>query len=244
MPTLAQILAIEKGTKTNAHRDLTALYQKLDKAPLFSGLIKTYAPKDEEGERQPNQSQKVQMTVAQVLETITTTLTDLFDITATKDVCNTGAFADVAVDGVTLLAQVPVTYLLFLEKQLKDLHDVARKLPTLDPSETWTENAAQGYFESADSVTTSTKKLPRTLEKSPATDKHPAQVEVWYEDTPVGTWTTRKLSGAMEPHAQRELLSRIETLQQAVKYAREQANTNPVTKQEVGKEIFSYLFGA
>ena len=37
---------------------------------------------------------------------------------------------------------VPVTYLLFLEKQLVDLHTFVKKLPVLDASETWVFDAS------------------------------------------------------------------------------------------------------
>jgi len=35
------------------------------------------------------------------------------------------------------VGHVPATYLLFLEKQLTDLHTLVSKLPVLDASETW-----------------------------------------------------------------------------------------------------------
>ena len=39
------------------------------------------------------------------------------------------------------------------------------------------------------------------------------------------------------------LLERVEKLQQAVKFAREEANNTEVTDQKVGAAIFGYLFG-
>ena len=42
-----------------------------------------------------------------------------------------------------------------------------------------------------------TKKVPRNHVKAEATEKHPAQVEVYYEDVAVGYWTTVKFSGAL-----------------------------------------------
>lgn len=59
-------------------------------------------------------------------------------MTATREWANRLAAADVVVDGTVLLPQVPVPYLLFLEKQLTDLHTFVRKLPVLDASEAWT----------------------------------------------------------------------------------------------------------
>ena len=47
-------------------------------------------------------------------------LTRLFDVTLTKDTANCTARADVKIGDSVLLPAVPVTYLLFLEKQLTD----------------------------------------------------------------------------------------------------------------------------
>jgi hypothetical protein len=40
-----------------------------------------------------------------------------------------------------------------------------------------------------------------------------------------------------------ELLERVEALQTAVKFAREEANGTTVTDQHVGEAVFGYLFG-
>jgi hypothetical protein len=39
-----------------------------------------------------------------------------------------------------------------------------------------------------------------------------------------------------------ELVERVEKLQQAVKFAREEANNAEVTQQKTGEKIFGYLF--
>ena len=88
-----------------------------------------------------------------------------------------------------------------------------------------------------------TKKVPRNHVKAEATEKHPAQVEVYYEDVPIGYWTTVKFSGALPARRVNELLERVEKLQQAVKFAREEANGTEVTDQRVGDAVFGYLFG-
>ncbi|CAO0825095.1 putative protein OS=Streptomyces microflavus OX=1919 GN=Smic_16870 PE=4 SV=1 [Streptomyces microflavus] len=88
-----------------------------------------------------------------------------------------------------------------------------------------------------------TKKVPRNQLKAEATEKRPAQVKVSYEDIPIGYWTTVKFSGALPARRVNELLDRIEKLQQAVKFAREEANGADVTDQRVGDAVFGYLFG-
>ena len=239
---LNQIVAVEKGVKGKSNREFTEIYHTIQKAPLLSGIVRTYQPKDEEGDHLPSESTLVQVKVENTLTYLADTLTRLFDVTLTKDATNCVAKADVTVDGQTILSDVPVTYLLFLEKQLTDLHTFAAKLPTLDPAETWEYNSATGTFATTPTLTTRTKKIPRNHVKAAATDKHPAQVEIYHEDVIVGTWTTIKFSGALPQDRVNDILARVEKLSTAVKFAREEANNTEVVDRKAGESIFGYLF--
>nr|WP_233508231.1 hypothetical protein [Spongiactinospora gelatinilytica] len=115
MTKLNQILAVEKGVKSDVQRKVTDAYQQIQKAPLLSGISRTYQPIDDEGEQLPPEATRVQVQAETVLKGVGEVLTRLFDVTATKDWANCAAKADVMVDGSVLLADVPVTYLLFLE---------------------------------------------------------------------------------------------------------------------------------
>jgi hypothetical protein len=169
-------------------------------------------------------------------------MTRLFDVTATKDWANCTAKADITVDGRTILRDVPVSYLLFLEKQLTDLHTFVKKLPVLDAAEAWTFDDSADCWKTEPVRTNRSKKVPRNHVKAEATEKHPAQVEVYYEDIAVGHWTTVKFSGALPAKRVNELLDRVERLQRAVKFAREEANGAEVTDQRTGDAVFRYLF--
>jgi hypothetical protein len=242
MAKLNQIIAVEKGVKGQSLRDLTDAHQILQKPALLSGIARTYRPKDEEGEQLPPESTKVQVKADEVIRKTGEILTKLFDVVASKDWANTQAKADVIVDGQVLLAQVPATYLLFLEKQLVDLLTFVRKLPVLDASETWVFDASSDSWATEPVQTSKTKKIPRNHVKAEATEHHPAQVEVYYEDVVVGYWRTVKFSGSLPANRVNELTERVEKLQQAVKFAREEANNLEVQDQRVGAKIFQYLF--
>ena len=239
---LSQIIAIEKGVKSKSYAELTQAHHDVQKQPLLTGLSRTYQPKDEDGEQLPPESTRVQVKAEDVLRQIATGLTRLFDVTATKDWANCVARADVVVEGTTLLRDVPVSYLLFLEKQLTDLHTFIKKLPKLDAAESWTFNESADCWSTDPVRTIRTKKVPRNHVKAEATDKHPAQVEVYYEDVAIGYWTQTKFSGALPAQRVNELVERVEKLSQAVKFAREEANTFEVTDQRVGDAVFGYLF--
>jgi len=243
MARLNQIIAVEKGVKSRSFQELTEAHHALQKPALLAGIARTYQPKDEEGEQLPPEATKVQVKAEEIIRQTGGILTRLFDVTATKDWTNCTARANVVLDGQPLLTQVPVTYLLFLEKQLVDLHTFVRKLPVLDAADSWTYDASIDCWATEPVQTVKTKKVPRNHVKAEATEKHPAQVEMYYEDVVVGHWKTVKFSGALPARRVNELLERVEKLQQAVKFAREEANGVDVTDQEVGDRVFRYLFG-
>jgi hypothetical protein len=242
MARLNQIIAVEKGVKSRSFQELTEAHHALQKPALLAGIARTYRPKDDEGEQLPAESTKVQIKAEEIIQQTAAILTRLFDVTATKDWTNCVARADVIVDGQTLLAQVPVTYLLFLEKQLVDMHTFIKKLPTLDASESWSFDASADCWATEPVQTVKTKKIPRNHVKAEATDKHPAQVEVYYEDVAVGFWRTVKFSGSLPAKRVSELLERVEKLQQAVKFAREEANNAEAVDQKLGERVFQFLF--
>ena len=243
MAKLNQIIAVEKGVKSRSFAELTDAHHAVQKTALLSGIARTYQPKDEEGEQLPPESTRVQVRAEEVLRQVSVTLTRLFDVTATKDGTNCTARADVVVDGETLLSDVPVSTLLFLEKQLVDLHTFVKKLPVLDAAEAWAFNDSANCWATEATRTLRTKKVPRNHVKAEATEKHPAQVEMYFEDVPVGTWTTVKFSGALPAKRVSELLERVERLQHAVKFAREEANATEAIDRKIGETVFGYLFG-
>jgi len=243
MGQLNKIVAVEKGVKSRAHAALTDAHHQLQKGPLLSGLARTYRPKDDEGEQLPPESTRVQLRSDDIIKEVVTALTRLMDVTLTKDVANGIAKANIIVGGDVLAYDVPVTYLLFLEKQLIDLHTFVSKLPALDPSEAWTYDDVAEAWATAPASTTRSKKVPRNHVRAEATDRHPAQVEMYSEDVLAGYWTTVKYSGALPRARISEIKARVVTLAEAVKVAREQANMELVTDQVIGAKIFSYVFG-
>lgn len=146
MPRLNQIIAIEDGTKKKEYADLTKQHQILQKSELFNGFLYSYTPNDSEGQVYPDEKKIVQSNAKEIVSFVKVQLSEFFDIVATKDTGNTQAKADIVVDGVIIAAQVPVTYMLFLEKQLNDLRVFITKLPVLDPSKSWKFDDAKDMY--------------------------------------------------------------------------------------------------
>lgn len=241
MPKLNQIVAVEKGLKARTAGALTKIYHDLQKPTLFAGISRKYTPVDDDGDRLPPESTLVQQNVDASLRSAADQLTKLFDVVATKERGNTEAFADVVVDGVTVVESATVPLLLFLEKQLGDLRTVVSKVPTLDPSEAWSADGNSRGWRTDAVETTRTRKVPKTLVRYEATDKHPAQTEVYMVDEVVGHWATTKFSGALSPARRDQLVARIDALADAVRRAKEDANGTEVVQQHIGADVFAFL---
>ena len=240
---LNQVIAVEKGQKNEAYKEFTRLHQLAQKEALTKGLVKKYRPNNEEDtDVLPGETTRVQVKVSDVIEEVSSVLGKLFDVTATKDIGNLAATADIIVDEKTLAARLPATYLIFLEKQLTDLRTFIRALPTLDLGDSWQLDVNDNLYKTKELETSRSKKVLKVLEKSPATDKHPAQTETYTDDVPVGKWITVKMSGALPQVQVNEMLSRLDKLVTAVKFARQTANEVEVVSQKEGALILDYIF--
>ncbi len=245
MTTQAQINALLTGAKPDTERKFTDLHRQAQPGAHLGGVRRSYQPYDEEGERLPSEKNYPQVVVEGLFGQVAGVLGRLFDLQFTQDATNCVARADVRVDGVVILEDVPATYLLFLEKKLIDVRTFIRKLPKLDDAERWTlDPDGDGWYESEPAQTVRTKKVPKVFTKwTPPTPeyKQEAQVEVFTEDIGLGTWTTVKLSGAVPGARIRELDTRVGKLIDAVKLAREEANATTAVDRSA-QQVFDYLF--
>lgn len=245
MTKLNQIIAIENGEKARVNKATAPLFHALKTDGMFAGLTRTYDPVDDAGEQLPDESARVKATVTNIINLFVKNSTRLLDLTATKDNTNTQAFADVVVNDEVIIANAPVTFLLPFEKYLsQEVRGLIESLPVLDAAQDWSPSEAEreGIYETPVVRRHRTKKVNKVLELSPATDKHPAQVQLVAEDVLAGYWNEKKFSGAIPASRKTELMERVEALIQAVKIAREAANDTEVTDLKVGEAVFDYLF--
>lgn len=238
---LSQVIAIEKQIKSKVNSEGAELHKANQKPDLFNGMSRTYEKKDEEGEDLPGEQKLVQQRAPENLQRWTSIWTELLDVVATKDWGNAGMTADLVVEGETLLEQVPVTYLIWLEKQLDDFRTFVGKLPVLDPGKSWRHEESSGLYVTEPVRTARHKKVPRVLLKVEATEHHPAQADVVHDDVLVGYWSNVSTSGAMPDSRRRQLLDRVDALKKAVKQAREEANSNKVDELQIGKKVADWI---
>lgn len=242
MPCLHQIVAIEKGAKARTESALTSIHKSNQKAELFAGQSRVYAPLKDDGDKLPDDNVRVQLQADKVLKQVAKLWGEVFDVTAARDFTNCIARADVVVDGQTILKDVPATHLLFLEKKLLDVRTLVAELPTLDPSFKWDLDVNSGLYQSNTVQTMKTFKEESIVITVQPTKEHPAQTAKMTKDVNIGVWSTTKISGALPIPRKEELAERVERLIKAVKFARETANTAEVPViQSVGDAIFGYL---
>lgn len=242
MPKLNQIVAIEKGVKSRTTRTITDIHQACQKPALFNGMERTYRSKDDDGDQFPAEQTRVQQVAATLVKQAIKEWRDIFDVVATKDVGNTHAAADVRVNGTTLLTGMPVTFLLFLEKQLVDIRTFIQKLPTLDPAKEWHKDENFSLFRTDKRESIKTKKVPRAMVLHEGDKDHPAQTAMVSEDVIIGHWEHTDLSSAITETRQATLLDRVEDLITSVKMAREAANNTEVEHQQAGAAVLDWLF--
>lgn len=244
MAKLNQIVAIEKGIKSRACAEISDLYKTVQKNELFNGFNRTYEPLNDGSESLPDEKVKVKYSVEEIVNRITEVQTELFDITYRKDATNCEALADVYIEDELVLEEIPVTNLLFMEKQLVDLRTFISNLPVLDDADDWTADINSGLYKSDIVRTHRNKKVDKPVVLYDATPHHPAQTAMVTEDVLVGYWKNQKVSGAIPKNRKQELLLRVEKLLKAVKCAREEGNSREeVSNKNVGSKILGYIFG-
>lgn len=244
---LHEVVAILKGVKARSYSELGEIHKENQKGALFNGMTKEFQPKDADGETFPPESQKVQRIAEDALKKARRLRTEALDTEATQEFGNLDAKADVVVDGQVILAGIPATLLIRLEKELTDFRTFVSEMPTLDDAKSWAKDPNSAMYRSDTSITHKTKKVQRAIVKYDAVIKDglalPAQTEMITEDVVTGHWSTTHLSGALPVPRRDELLEKVDRLRDAVKQARARANDTSVYRKEIGGAIFSYLLG-
>lgn len=244
MGKLHEVLSVEadhKGKSEAIRKE--ALHTFTKKQSHFHGQVRTYAPAEEGGQPFPREFSPRNETVPDKLAFALKHYGRFVDIQFQKESTNTKAYADVVIDGDTVLDSVPVGALLNLEHHLDDLRDLLKALPTLDPSEEWSPAPEEGrhVYRAEPRQTHKTEKITEPLVLHEGNEHHPPQVTQASKNIVVGTWETRKTSGEVTPAEKAEYLERCDKWSDAVKRARVRANMTDAVNTTVADTIFSHI---
>lgn len=248
---LHQLLAVMAGKKTQVQDELTRLYRETaaTQESAFRGLVRSYTPLDEEGEQLPSEQQFVQRRAYRLLSEFCDLAQGLCELVARQDLTNCEAKAPIVLHAdtvvqVQLTDPLPVSTLLYLEKRFSDLLTFVSQLPVLPADREWRFDDAANCYVTAPVTTMRTKKVLKNHVRAEATDKHPAQVDTYTEDVTIGTWRKVDHSGAI-PVSQRDAIVRqVQAISDAIKLAREQANTAEVVAVVPLSKLFTSVLDA
>lgn len=242
---LGQVVAIQQDVSTSSMARLTKAYHALDVPNMFDGMRGDYDPiGDAETDKLPPEGNEVQATVDAMFTAAREALTDLFDITAARDFTNSSgnAVADVVVGESVLVKGASMPYLLWLGRQLDHINTFVERIPTHAPDTTWSLHESRGVWVSAPVRRLRTVKVPKVVQLAPATPQHAAQVQMFHEDVPHGTWNRVRYTGAIPVERKETLLRRINTLRAALHVARGVCNMAEAVDPKPGARILGYLF--
>ena len=109
----------KKGIKQKLNTEGAELHKMNQKPDLFSGMVRNYEKSHDDGEDLPSEDKKVLGLASSNLVKFACLWAELANVTATKDFGNVSAFGKLDVGGEEV--SVPVSYLIWMEKQLDDM---------------------------------------------------------------------------------------------------------------------------
>lgn len=246
---LHELLAVEgdlKGEKNKIKEEAVVAFSK--KSNLFLGAIRTLEMFDEarkEEEPAGTERQEIATTVPAKLDYMSRAFTRFWDAKLQKETANQEARADVVIGKSVFIKDMPVTFLLGMEEELKQLRVTCDGIPTLQPGIEWIRDSQKGigYWKALHPITKhKTEKIIQSKIIVPPTTEHPAQIREWTEDMPVGRYVTESWSGMISPAEKSNILGKIDIILRAFKKARQRANNQEVKKATIGKQIFDFIY--
>lgn len=247
MGKMHQLLAVESDLEGKYKRICEETKKAFAKPALFTGYHrKLELFVDDDGMTYPEEHHDMTTTVKKRLEYTGGPIKEYFDALYQKEATNQVAKADLVVDGKVIGEQLPATFLLALESRLKYVRQVYEHAPTLQAGIAWRKSEDKGS-DVWEMVHPEEKLKTKLTFKSQVlvepTEHHPAQIEKWEEQEPVGKFVKYVWSGALTSEDKSQALERIDKLIRAVKQARQKANNVEVVKGNIGQAIVGYING-
>lgn len=246
MAKLHEVLAVEgdlRSTAETVQKEASGTFDKRA-AHFLQTTAETRYFADADTKLDTTEYKKMETTVVEKLAYVAEMVTRYYDAYLQKEATNQTARANVEINGKIFLENVPVVVLLGMEQRLRELREVYRMIPTLQPGPTWKRDPTLSwgaYRSEHPEKRFLTKKTKKAFILAESTDKHPAQVQALDEDVPVAERITTTWSGMLSVHEKSLLLDRVDVLIQAFKRSRQRANEAELVQREMGRTIFDYL---
>lgn len=212
---------------------------------LFMGYVATLKMIDADRAENENITdiKPLTTTVPEKLAYVAGRATPYLDLLLQWNRTNQTASASIEIDG-AVFDDLPATFLLSLESKLKKIRSLYAEIPTLDPGVDWEADADAGHGrwrQKTPSVNFRTEKQLKSKIIVPASKEHPAQIQTWNEDVPIGRKEMTRHSGLISSAVKAQLLANIDDLLRRVKAARQRANNAEVVPGKIGKALFDFI---
>lgn len=247
MPALHELLAIEKTRTSQAVKLLKETLAKFLKAPqYFRGYEKSLkmivdSAENTAIESAARESAALPTTVPETLSYVMEHWVKAEDVIYQINASNRNAVADLYFNGEVIAKQVPVDELMGLETRLTALRGVLAEMPTLSAHSKWelmtTSDKDGVWVIESPETTVKTEKVMTPVVLSPATDKHPAQIDKVVVNKPVGTFSIIKYNGGATSAQKAAVLGNIDELLTEVKSARMRANQVEIANVKIGQVL-------
>ena len=244
-PRLHQVLAVRDDLKNKANLIQQETKKTFSsKGDHFDGLTKSYQKIKEDSTSIPNEVKELVTTVKDKLEFSLASVVASIDAETTVSETNSSgvAVAELKVGEVSFGKFSAIT-LLDLEKAFTNLRAVYGEIPTLDPTKSWKNNSTSipNTYASDKQVTYRSEKSKKVVTLAPASDKFPAQAQVFDSEDQVGFYETTWISGKITPTQKSDLLQKIDNMILAVKDAKSQANNVDAKDIKVGQRFIDFI---
>jgi hypothetical protein len=250
MTKLHEILAVEDTVVSAAKKLVAETAGKFSRhTEFFTGTIRTLkrltdSPADKAMEEAAKKVKELPTDVPSTLSYVFPFLDKGLHVKMVKHLTNQLAKADIVLGNEVLMKDVPVDFLLDLERLLPEWRAMYAVMPTLDPSYQWVSER-KGVWKLKESVASAqTEKIMHPVVLAPATDKHPAQVKESTKDVVVGTFHDMTISGAATTQQKADAMKLCDELLAAVKQARMRANSVEIAKPDTPVSKITERFAA
>ena len=248
-PRLHEVLAIEKGLLNTSKRLILESIKTFGKENLFKGFVKKKEMFDSNAENAlettyADEHVKLETTVAENLEYSLKEVARYWDAVLSKDLSNMEAKADIIIDSITIASDVPATFLLGLESKLNELTALFTAMPTLEVGREWVKDESMGpniYIDKHQREAFTTRNEIEYISIAAATPSHKEQIAERKTVKNVGKVTQTSWSGMISSAEKAVRLKRLVKMTNAVKKARQVANSQPLISREIGKNILDYI---
>ncbi len=243
---LHELLAVEadlRAIKDKAKSDAVGAFTQ--NSQVFTGYNKNVVMFDAARKSEGGLEEKVvDFTVNEYLTAAGKHFTRYWDLRLQKETANQNAMSDVQIDGKILFENVPVTFLLNMEEELKQLKRVFEAAPVLASGLNWEKNDLMGadfWKAEQQDLNYRTEKTVQHKVLVEPTQFFPAQIEKWSENKNIGAINVTQLSGCLSNTDKTRRINNINRLINAFKQARQRANCQESAPCKIGDAVFDFI---